>query len=666
MERAYYSASIERFVANNHDEIFGILAGMDGFAIEQETKHAWKQEIEILKPILSRYSGKVYFEYAIPRMGKRIDVLLVIANVVFILEFKIGAKEHTGYALDQVWDYALDLKNFHQTSHDIFLAPILISTKARYQDIYLSESHHNDDVLHPILCNETTLPLAIERCLHYCDKEIIDLPVWEDGSYHPSPTIIEAASALYNRHSVEDISRSEGSAKNLTDTSAAIGRIIEKSRREGLKSICFVTGVPGAGKTLVGLNIANTFRDKDNDLYSVYLSGNKPLVDVLIEALTRDKYDKEKGLGLKVKKGDIKREVCSFIQIIHHFRDQCLIDARPPFEHVSLFDEAQRAWNLEMTSDFMARKKKRPDFNISEPEYLISCMDRHQDWAVVVCLVGGGQEIYRGEAGIGEWIEALERSYQDWQVYISPSLADAEYAAGGALQMLNGRPHVYYQSELHLGVSMRSFRAENVSQLVKQILDLEVDQARQTLAKICATYPIVITRDLRKAKSWVKAQARGSERFGLIASSYAERLKPHAIFVKNEVNPVHWFLNGKDDVRSSYYLEDVATEFMIQGLELDWVCVTWDADFRIKDESILGKTYLHWDHWSFQGKRWQRVNKPERQQYQKNAYRVLLTRARQGMVIVVPEGDPADHTRPPEFYDPIWDYLCSIGFTVIE
>lgn len=664
MERAYYSATITEFLATNSDEIFGILAQKNQFTQMVQANYAWKREIQILKRILAPYEGKIYLEYSIPRMGKRIDVLLIISNAVLVLEFKVGEKEYSSHAIDQVWDYALDLKNFHEPSHKVFIAPILIATHAQPRDICLAQTQQNDDVLFPILCNIDTLPGAIDRCLDYCDMDVIDIPLWEEGRYRPTPTIIEAASVLYNGHSVEEISRSDATAINLAQTSDAISEIIEKSRREKVKSICFVTGVPGAGKTLVGLNIANKFRDDDNELYSVFLSGNGPLVKVLIEALTRDKYEKEKQLGKKVRKGEIHKDVKSFIQIIHHFRDECLIDPNPPREHVTLFDEAQRAWDLQMTANFMSRKKRRPDFSISEPEYLISCLDRHQDWAVIVCLVGGGQEINTGEAGIGEWIEALERSYPSWHIHISPRLTDAEYSAGGSLEKLKSRANVFYGENLHLAVSMRSFRAENVSNLVKEILDIDLDKARQTYSEIRDKYPIAITRNLRKAKEWLREHARGSERFGMVVSSQAERLKPHAIFVKNEVNPIHWFLNGKDDVRSSYYLEDVATEFMIQGLELDWVCVTWDADFRIKTEPNpdTGANPQSWAHWSFKGKRWQRIIKPQRQQYLKNAYRVLLTRARQGMVIVVPEGDPKDHTRPPQYYDPIWEYLLKIGF----
>jgi hypothetical protein len=305
----------------------------------------------------------------------------------------------------------------------------------------------------------------------------------------------------------------------------------------------------------------------------------------------------------------------------------------------------------------MRRKRKIPNFSKSEPEFLISCLNRHPDWAVVVCLVGGGQEIHVGEAGISEWIESLDRSYPDWHIYISSRLTDSEYGAGRVLEKIKTHSNVVIKDELHLAVSMRSFRAEHVSLLVKQLLDLKPSEARETLAKVENKYPIVITRELNKAKQWLKEQARGSERYGIVVSSQAERLKPHAIDVKSPVDPIHWFLDGKEDVRSSYYLEDVVTEFQVQGLELDWACVTWDADFRYSDGN--------WEHFSFVGDRWNRIRKYERQVYLKNAYRVLLTRARQGMVIVVPAGHSEDMTRRHEFYDPTFKYLKEIGFQVI-
>ena len=464
--------------------------------------------------------------------------------------------------------------------------------------------------------------------------------------------------ALYNGHSVSDISRSDASAINLSQTSDAISEIIRSSKEISHKSICFVTGVPGAGKTLVGLNIATRHIDKSNDLYSVFLSGNGPLVAILREALARDKVRHEKEHGRRIKKGEAMSEVKMFIQNVHHFRDDCLIDSKkPPIEHVALFDEAQRAWNMEQTSNFMRRKKNKPNFNLSEPEFLISCLDRHSDWAVIVCLVGGGQEINTGEAGITEWIESLTRSFPYWDIYISSRLTDSEYSAGEVLNKLGTRQNVLFKDELHLAVSMRSFRAENVSLLVKQLLDLNTFEARKTLDNVKGKYPIVITRDFAKAKQWLKEQARGSERYGIVVSSQAERLKPLAIDVKSPMDPIHWFLDGKEDVRSSYYLEDVATEFDVQGLELDWACITWDADFRY---SKMG-----WEHWAFCGDRWNHIKKKERQSYLKNAYRVLLTRARQGMVIVVPDGNLEDVTRKREFYDPTFEYLKEIGFVII-
>jgi len=591
-------------------------------------------------------------------MGKRIDTLLLINHLLFVLEFKIGEGDYPAYAVDQVWDYALDLKYFHETSHDQFIIPILICTGAGNSFTQLIPSRKDDKVFEPVKCNIPLLKTVLETALAYVNAPSIEISSWENGRYSPTPSIIEAALALYNGHSVSEISRSDASAINLSQTSDAISEIINSSKANKRKSICFITGVPGAGKTLVGLNIATKYFDKHQELYSVFLSGNGPLVSILREALARDRVVRSKQLGSKITKGEAKTEVKAFIQNVHNFRDECLIDPEsPPIEHVALFDEAQRAWDALMTSKFMSQKKKRSDFNISEPEFLISCLDRHQDWAVIVCLVGGGQEINTGEAGIGEWMNSLVQSFTNWDIYISPQLRDTEYNAGENLKQLFGKPNVFYNEDLHLSVSLRSFRAENVSLLVKQILDIDHKGAQITLEKVKVKYPIVITRDIEKAKDWLKSQARGSERYGIVVSSQAERLKPHAIDVRSPMDPIHWFLDGKEDVRSSYYLEDVATEFSIQGLELDWCCVTWDADLRF--------TTNGWDHYSFIGSKWQRIHKPDRKLYLKNAYRVLLTRARQGMVIVIPPGSEEDPTRDPSFYDPTFEYLKSIGFEII-
>ena len=534
---------------------------------------------------------------------------------------------------------------------------MLIATEAKDNISLLEITPQDDKLLSPIKTNAKLLGEVIHIVLQYLDDDNIDINKWELGRYRPTPTIVEAAMALYNNHSVEDITRSDAGAINLSQTTDAISEIIHFSKSNSRKSICFVTGVPGAGKTLVGLNIATKHIDKDSDLYSVFLSGNGPLVAILREALTRDKLSKERLLGNRVTKGEALSEVKMFIQNIHNFRDEYINDEGVPLEHIALFDEAQRAWNLEQTSNFMHRRRKKQNFNHSEPEFLISCLNRHSDWAVIVCLVGGGQEINTGEAGIHEWIQSLLNFYNNWDIYISPKLEDSEYNAEYVLDKLKTRKNVTYNNYLHLAVSLRSFRAEHVSLLVKQILDLNIKGAKETLYKIKQKYPIIITRDIKKAKDWLRKKARGSERYGIVVSSQAERLKPQSIFVKSPMNPIHWFLNGKLDTRSSYYLEDVATEFHIQGLELDWVCVTWDADFRYTNNG--------WQYWSFRGNRWQKIKKVERQNYLKNAYRVLLTRARQGMVVVIPHGDPDDHTRPPSFYDSTFEFLQSIGFTIV-
>jgi DUF2075 family protein len=658
--RADYHDLISDFLNKTEDEILGQLLRNSGFDVKETQQRAWSEQIRILKYALQNKQpqGKLYFEFSVPRVGKRIDCVLAINNTLFVIEFKVGESTFESYAIDQVWDYAVDLKNFHESSHHQTIVPILVATNAANRPFLLATSIQDDGVYQPILISGKQLADVIHHALSYVDADPIDIPSWERGGYRPTPTIIEAAIALYSGHGVQDISRSDAAAINLTQTSAAIEKVIAEARKHKQKAICFVTGVPGAGKTLVGLNISTLHKEGDRDLNAVFLSGNGPLVAILQEALARDRVQREKASERRLTKGDARRAVKSFIQNVHHYRDECLRDTdHPPAEHIAIFDEAQRAWDLAQTASFMHRKKGVPDFNRSESAFLISCLDRHQDWAVIVCLVGGGQEINTGEAGIEAWVNALDTEFPEWHVHISGRLHDEEYGAGRALKTLERRQRVTINDNLHLGISMRSFRAENVSSWVKHMLDLKRDLARPLLQEISNRYPIVMTRSISHAKAWLKDHARGSERFGIVVSSQALRLKPHAIDVRVMTDPVHWFLDGKDDVRSSFYLEDVATEFQVQGLELDWACVVWDADFRFNE--------TRWTHHSFVGSRWQHIRKEERQTYLKNAYRVLLTRARQGMVIVVPEGDAEDQTRLPEFYDTTYRYLRDLGIPEI-
>lgn len=654
----YFKDNIESFLLTNTSEIIGSITLSNEFDATLFQNKAWKEQVEILKKALIGFSGTIFFEFSIPRMGKRVDVIVIIKNVVFVIEFKVGQNKYYSSESDQVWDYALDLKNFHKPSHKLALAPILVATDAKKSFLEIVTTSHNDNLISPVKTNKEDLRLAIKNILVFFEgSDIIDGEFYQKGSYSPTPTIIEAAVSLYNSHSVEEITRSDAEAINLTKTTSAISQVINTAKSECKRIICFVTGVPGAGKTLVGLKVATSHLDEEHGSQSVYLSGNAPLVAILQEALARDKVKRETEKGNKIKKSDAKQAVKSFIQIIHHYRDAYLVNPEPPYDHVAIFDEAQRVWNKEQTVRFMKQKKNQPDFKFSEPEFFISCLDRHKDWAVIICLVGGGQEINTGEAGISEWLNAIKEGFSNWEVYISPNLIDSEYSAVEAIDNLKQNHKVTFNSDLHLAVSMRSFRAENVSLFVKNILDLNKEEAQKTHFLISENYPIVLTRDLSTAKTWLKQKARGSERYGLIVSSQAQRLKPFAIDVKSPMNPVNWFLEGKDDVRSSYYLEDVATEFQVQGLELDWACITWDGDLRYSPSE--------WKTFGFRGNKWQNINHAERKKYLINAYRVLLTRARQGMVIVIPEGNKEDHTRKSEYYDPTFDYLKEIGIKVI-
>jgi hypothetical protein len=638
--RAWYGASIAEFQKTQPDTIIGRLARNSGFALVPTQKDAWLAQIGFLQACLVDLVGSVFLEFNIPRMGRRIDAVLLVGPVVFVIEFKVGEKVFERAAIDQVWDYALDLKNFHEASHSASIVPILIATEAL--TLPPLKLHADEDkVYHPITISPNCLRNTIDLALQHVRDEALNEQQWSLAPYHPTPTIIEAARALYTQHSVQDIARHDAGAQNLQVTSGRIEELVDEAREKGRKQICFVTGVPGAGKTLVGLNVATRRREQAQPTHAVFLSGNGPLVAVLREALTRDEVVRRKKQGDKTRKGKIADSVKAFIQNVHHFRDEALIHPGPPIDHVVIFDEAQRAWNLRQTAIFMRRKKNHAGFSQSEPEFLISYMDRHLDWAVIVCLVGGGQEINTGEAGIDAWLDAVNTHFPHWHMYISSRLTDSEYAAGRALEAIRLGKNFHFDDYLHLGVSMRSFRAENVSAFIKALLDCNQQSARDSFAQLASKYPIVVTRSLDVGKQWVRSCARGTERFGLVASSKAQRLKPHAIDIRVNVNPVHWFLNAKEDTRSSYYLEDAATEFQVQGLELDWTCVTWDGDLRYNGAG--------WSFHDFRGDRWCNIGNIDNRRYLQNAYRVLLTRARQGMVIFIPPGDQGDPTRSPEF-----------------
>jgi Schlafen group 3, DNA/RNA helicase domain len=649
---AYYDATVLSFLKDDTERILGVLTAKHHHALEEQQRWAWLQQISILKACLAtRPNGRIFLEFYIPRMGKRADVILIAENIVFVIEFKAGATEHASAALDQAEDYALDLKNFHEGSHKVPIVPVLVSTKAESQpmpEIMFAK----DLVASAVGTNKTDLGMLVENICSTRAFPSLNVAEWMAQGYKPTPTIVQAAEVLYRTHSVIDISRSDAGAKNLRETSASVSSVVDRARQTSKKAICFVTGVPGSGKTLAGLNIATRRSTEHLDEHAVFLSGNGPLVDVLREALARDKVARE-----DVLKKDAQREVRSFIQNIHHFRDEYVGNNEVPLEKVVVFDEAQRAWTRKQAASFMQRKRGQHDFNMSEPEFLISVMDRHPDWCTVICLVGGGQEINTGEAGISEWINALESRFPDWEVYISSRMALPEYGASGQVERFFTSPRVHSDEYLHLEVSMRSFRAEALSKLIGHIIDNEPEAARATYEKIDTAYPIYLTRDLGAARDWLRGQARGTERFGLVASSGAQRLRPEGIYIKANIEPVNWFLNDREDVRSSYYLEDVASEFAVQGLELDWVGACWDGDFHHKDGI--------WTYQTFEGTKWRSMVDESRRLYLKNAYRVILTRARQGMILFVPKSDPSDPTRSSFFYDGTFEFLRLCGIRVL-
>lgn len=645
---SYYSSRVPTFLSESEDSILGALARAHHHSLEHAQRSAWIEQIGLLKRELAASGdGQIFFEFLIPRMGKRADAVLLREGVVYVVEFKTFATSFDRYAMDQVFDYALDLKNFHLGSHHLPIVPIVCATKAE-DPPDLAASWAEDDVCSPLKVGVAGLAQALQIKPSENSPVVVDAIGWRKSGYRPTPTIIQAAEALFRGHSVEEIARSDAGEKNLRSTADRIAQIVNDSKEKSLKSICFLTGVPGAGKTLAGLNIAAKRAQRFKDENAVFLSGNGPLVDVLREALSRDQAER-----LGETKANAMRSVRQFIQNIHHFRDHYLQEGAPPFEKVVVFDEAQRAWTKDQASKFMMSKRGLSDFAMSEPEFLISVMDRHTDWCTVICLIGGGQEINTGEAGLSEWLEAVSSKFPHWKVHASSLLDDPHYTIDSSARRYLQSSTIRKHSDLHLSVAMRSFRSEKLSDFVSLVLDGKSSLARSALDSLEGRFPVAVTREVEMARDWLRHRARGTERYGLVASSGGQRLRSEGVHVKAKIDPKMWFLNQKFDVRSSYYLEEVATQFDVQGLELDWVGLCWDLD--------LHRNGARWGFSAFKGTKWQMIRDSRKQTYVLNAYRVLLTRARQGMVIFVPKGSRDDETRPPEAYDGVYHYLLECG-----
>lgn len=576
--------------------------------------------------------------------------MLLIRHMVFSIEFKNGKNCYTALDADQAEDYALDLKYFHKESENLYICPILVATEAPFYLGNNTDKCGDDGVISLQRANKENLVDRVKAVSDvYGKDDPFDFDKWFNSPYYPTPGIVSAAVDAYRKHTVEDIARSEAGQEAIDKCVATLSDIIEEAKRERKKTICFVTGVPGAGKTLVGLDLASKSLSKGMGNGAVYLSGNGPLVTVLRAAIAKNIREAE-----KKSEREAKSLARTFIQGIHEFRRDTLENPAPPFEHIVIFDEAQRCWDEEHLSNWSKRKTNRV-LEMSEPAYLVGAMDRHKDWAVIVCLVGLGQDIYNGEVGLKEWFRTICEDYQDWNLYYSPDIF-AQSEDGGVDRSIISSSNVHEDNALHLNTSLRSFRSDKLSKFVDALLDLKQEEAKSLYADLIDKYPLYVTRDINKAKDWVRSKVRGSERSGLVACSSAQRLKPYGIFVLTDIDVENYFLAPKDDLRSSCFLEVVASEFKIQGLEIDWGIVAWDADLRMNGRG-------QWEHYSFKGTKWQKRNKEEQKRYLINSYRVLLTRARQGMVIFVPEGvdENVDKTRNHEWYDEIYDYLLSYG-----
>lgn len=647
--KAYYCNSISEFVKDSPASIVGQLVRRS-FEINKDQSDAWENQIRELQKRLQNcgMDGDILFEYDIVRLGKRIDVILLIRHMVFSLEFKNGKDFFTAQDAQQSEDYAIDIKNFHKESENLYVCPILIATDAAPYPRAQSDGCYPDKQIYLQRENINTLvPKIVQLAEKYGSDEELDFEKWFNSPYYPTPTIISTAVEAYSSHHLSEIAQSEAGQDDINQCENKINEVISYAKTNRKKCVCFVTGVPGAGKTLVGLDVVAKNLDREDDNLSVYLSGNGPLVEVLREALTRSVRAQKK------LNRETQTAINALIQSSFAFKKDNASHQRPTAENILIFDEAQRVWNQEK----MARKHNNPDMAVSEPHLLFSVMDRHEDWAVMICLVGLGQDIYDGEVGINEWFRCGIEDFTEWELFYSPDIFTQIEDKNVDTEMIQSCPRCHTMNELHLKTSIRSFRADKQCQFVDSLLDNSPQRTKEIYSLIADKYPVYLTREYSKAKKWVREQVRGTQRCGVLACSSAQRLKPEGIYVPTDIDVKNWFLAPSDDLRSSNMLEIVASEFKVQGLEIDWAIVCWDADLRRNADGT------DWDYYAFRGTKWTHRNRPELQRYLLNSYRVLLTRARQGMVLFVPKGvDPEeDSTRNREYYDSIYHYLLSCG-----
>ncbi len=647
--RAFWSGTAAELLASADDDILGALSRQQVWhfrTTEAAQMPAWRDSIGTLKAALcvlaeAGFDIFVALEYPILRLGKRIDAVLLTDRAIFVLEFK--REQADAAARLQAEDYALDLFDFHEHSRRHVVVPVLVTGGQAGRGV--------DALLLPgaVCAVHTVDPDALGDALTALLRRIgapgrrLDAEQWLQGAYRPVPTIIEAACMLYARHGVEDIKQARADQRNLHETTFAIRAAIAQAREANEKIAVFVTGIPGAGKTLCGLNAVFA----DDAQRGTFLTGNPTLVHVLREALARDAI--ESG----TEKAVARRRMAGVIQKLPDFRNHYVTHAAEcPPETVIVIDEAQRCWSR----DYAIRKTrdKLVHLSDSEPGHLLDIVGRHPGFAAILCLVGGGQEIHDGEGGLAEWGAALLERAQ-WRVVAAPDavgMADAR-------RQLGWLPRLHRDAGLHLDVPVRQVRCCEAAAWVDAVLRNDAAEARK-IAEAAGGVPFWITRDLATLRSGLRGLARGHRRAGLLASAGAARLRAEGLGAElphmDAGAVAHWFLDRfPADVRASDALEQVATEFSCQGLELDHVGLCWDADL------IRGADGAAWLPRNFAGTRWQIVRREEAIANQMNAYRVLLTRARYETIIFVPRGDVGDATRDPALYDGVAAFLRRCG-----
>ncbi len=661
---SYFRTSIAGFMAVSDSEVLAQLTlgyARSGFArMHTDLPLTWWDDLAALRRVLETVGAErewqVLLEFSVPRKERRLDVVLLTGSAIILLECKRGAANHD--AVRQVEEYALLLHYFHQPSDQRRIYPIVVSATA------ISGSHASafglaqGELGFPTLPSFWIAPTQITlwdalpgllTSIAEGHASATDGEAWDDGRYCPTPTIIDAALALRSGLKIHEIAHSEAAEHDIETVTEEIREIVFKAQAEQSHAICFLTGVPGSGKTLVGLSLAHLSESRTDAIH--FMSGNGPLVSVLQELF------KQQAMRDGVPAAPALMQAKTLIENVHVFartytdQDQ----DRAPSNHVIIFDEAQRAWNLTQNLRKFAR-------NYSEPEMLLKIMERHKDWAVVIALVGGGQEINDGEAGLEEWGKALHGSHREWRVFASPEvIAGGSSTAGHTLfGTASPRSPVRQRETLHLRTSNRSLRADNLARWVNHVLDGEVEGA--AALEITRRFPIFLTRSLEGARGCLKRESLGNSRFGLVASSGAARLRAEGLEPSSDFHAAypwhHWYLAPRADIRSSFSCEVFATEFEIQGLELDWIGLCWSGDFIWSGGRWLARDMRHG-----QQSKWGLIRKSEQQKFRQNAYRVLLTRARQGMVIYVPAGDAADPTRQPAELDDTAAYLLRCGVT---